>query len=755
MTHRRPAIALLSLAALAACQLEPDQPKPSERASLGEAAYGVLHTTIAASGECRDAKLAELERSRAELIAAIDHVVTNELANQLPGLVGGAIAPLVDSGDLPRLTDALADTASILVDDTFDPERGVLAALVQAIRAPSVIDSEHAYDLVAGLLASGNAGAGLHALAALAQEPDGTSTVAGSVLDLAARTLGGPAEPSMCGAVDAAMLRADLLDTRGFEDDPALGRPALAVRAGANGAPARRVDPASGALVDDTYDAKKTLLGASLRLVRDALAARLHVHVAPLVDAVLGAPRPCSDGAGCFAYGGADHPLADLVHLLLEAARYDRAATLALSWARALRDQPQRAEDTLVALGRVIVTVDGLAPRLTTDRLLALVIELSPLVSQVLETSPTARESLADLLVGVVGELLEHLADPRYQRVIVDLLPVLQAVVTTGALATIVELDQTLQALPATDGNGSVLSATMDGLAYLVRPRTVATRQGPVANSSIAIELLDALRVVDGRVVARGAMASRDALLDFVLGYLTRTTTVAGKVRLANRDVVPTLAAALATIGHLVDLPRATYTCVLGELQRGATTALTGRNFATLVRVVGTAAASPHGDALMAWVVTVLDPTPAEPEHEAYGPLVGFAATAIDSPLLYGAVDEVLRYAGEVAKRRRDDGGEILRVLDELLLADRGAVVPQLLRNLTAVDARTGERPLRLLLGVYRRLDALRDDGACTPVERTLERADLERIVRSAAGFLRDEQGGLRAIYRLIGQRAS
>jgi hypothetical protein len=138
MTHRRPAIALLLLAAVAACLPEPNPQRPSERASLGEATYPVLHTTIAESGERRAETLAALERSH---------------------------------------------------------------------------------------LASGNAGAGRHALAALAQEPDGTSSVAGSVLDLAARTLGGPAEPSMCGAVDAAMLRADLLDTRGLEDDPALGRP--------------------------------------------------------------------------------------------------------------------------------------------------------------------------------------------------------------------------------------------------------------------------------------------------------------------------------------------------------------------------------------------------------------------------------------------------------------------------------------------------------------------------------------------------
>ena len=970
-----------------------DPPGDGDRWTLGQLVYEILHTNLERADECAPEMVSELERGRDRFIATFDHTVSNDIVNDLPDLLGGTLLPLVDDGSMPRLTDAVAQALALLVDDEFDRERKVLDAIVSAGKARTVLSESQAITLVGRILADPAIEDRVHALAGLALEDDGADLAVRSALDLARRALADPAEPSACGDLGDLGVADRLLATEGFTPDPAMGAPAWSARRDVHGNPAVRVDPATGTLYEpfvdrdgdgaadvdargrpvdatgapidlpvlgttgardsqeralardsqlvyDYYDTKQTLLSHLVQRVREAGEADVHHHAASVADVALGEQLPCSDGTGtCYRYAATDHPIADLVWLLFEAARYDRTATLLQTFATLVRDNPRTAERLLLAVGDLLLALDESGLDIADPELVDVAIDLVPLLADLFAADNTTGESTARLLLDVVHDLGDtardfpdqlamtvgyvrlHKADecsaaepdlamsvpvdydrPRWigsgasrtdnrssleqsvellahadcgsvpftggksvAHVLLDimadqspgtvcslvdlfldaidvipgagrfvtvealdaigcdgsavyddlqalddlaktgaldfylpvlrvmkargqvetvleiigylaadlwndedasastrsairrLLPVIERLLETDALDVLFDVDDLLVTIPAADGEGTLADVTVDAVDHLLRTDgEVATRQGSVTGTSIATEMLTPLREIVGRVDERGGGAHAEALVDFARGYVTRTRTVSGERRLADPNLVPMLAEGLDVLGRMVDRPRADYVCWLDELESGSEELLTGRDFATGVRLVRTLDRSPHGGVLEGFLLDLLRPRPDAPDREVLGPLLQVGSAFVQSDIEPDHLREIARWLGAVAGQRSGDGPELVRMVDDMLASDESHVVVTIARTLFSPGPlETEEAPMTTFGGVVGDVTAIEPEDMCAPDEAGMDAADAEELVRSVVGFMQDDESGLGAIYDLIGRRST
>jgi len=473
----RRAVVVLLLAAFAApsCDTGPEfaPPREGERLTLGELVYEILHQNLQRAETCGPELADTLAVDRERFVSRFDYAISEDVVDSLPELLGGTILPVVDSGDLPQLTDALADAMAVLVDDELDPERTTLTSALEIAQTRTVLESSQVFELVRRVLADPQLPERIHALAGLAQERAGPEDVVTALLHLAARQLRDLPE-SRCAGIDTSGLRDAIFRTEGYVRDPSYGAPAWSVRADPNGNPAvrpsaidgrlpapfvdadrdgvpdvdergRPVD-ADGAPIDlpafgsgeaydaeglrlspdgghlyDYFDVKQTTLGHVLDLGRDALEAEVHHDTLAVLEAVLGAPEPCDEDDACEAYPSDDHPVADAAHTLLEIGRYERAKTFLDTVTTILQDDPALAEDLLVSLGDAITALEETDLSLTDTQLIDTGVDLLPLLDDVFATSAPGEESTPRLLLQTIVDLGETSRDfPDELAYIVD-----------------------------------------------------------------------------------------------------------------------------------------------------------------------------------------------------------------------------------------------------------------------------------------------------------------------------------------------
>jgi hypothetical protein len=463
------AAAVLSAAlALGGC-LDPSpelQSADPARATLGEVLFTVARQGFAQS-DCGDRRARHLDTRRDELIGALDAVLTDEVTGALPDTMRNGLLPLVDDGSLPALTETVAAALELLSDDTFDPERRALAALLDTSAVATTVETEHLLALVRALTRDPGLREAATGLAGLSLAHDGVDFAVNSLLDLWSGALDVASEPARCDGLDLGDPETTLLRTHGLPDLPSLGAPAWSVRRDDRGLPKVAVDPATNALyapfvdrdgdgladadadgfpLDATgqridipvfdqldaprrdaagralagdgqpiyryFDAKRSGLGLAMQLLPDALTAGVHRDVFEVVDAALGAPVPCADRPSCEVYPGADHPIADLAYLVVEWARMPRASAFLVATAEIVRTDPRLAEDLLVALGRVLdAGTTGSAHELTVEEVADLATDLLPLVARIYETDNAAGTSTARLVLNAVDDMGRAAAD--------------------------------------------------------------------------------------------------------------------------------------------------------------------------------------------------------------------------------------------------------------------------------------------------------------------------------------------------------
>ncbi len=966
-----------------------DPPGEGDRLTLGELVYQILHDNLERADMCGQAYADTLAIDRDRFVTSFDHAISDDVVDDLPDLLGGTLLPVVDSGDLPAMTDALAEAMALLVDDELDPDRTVLTSAMEIAQTRSTLERSHVFEVARRLLRDPNLEERIHALAAIAQARDGDGNVLGTMLDLLGRNLEEPLE-SECEGVVVEDVAGTLLATDPYAPDPAMGDPAWAVRADENGNPqvvarggalpapfvdadgdlvadidelGRPVDssgmpidlPAFGtgdgfdaegrALGDDGellyayVDVKQTTLSHVLQLLRAALDADVHRDLVDVADAVLGSPTPCADGTeGCYEYPADDHPIADLAFLLFEVAGDDRAKTLIEALAVLLEEDPDTAEDLLVAMGNLIEAFEGSTLSLTDRELLEVAEGLVPLLDDVFEIPAGGGASTPRLLLDVVSELGDNARDfpqelgliidyhelykenecsaempdtsrsvpvdydlPRFYMssgtqvdnrssleqvielldvadcgdvpfsgdrtvayVILDLLsdrepstvcgvidaflgiidvfggasdaivsgaldligcngdavvdelrsldglaksgaldfliPVARVFKEQGQLELLIDILQYVatdfrrdedgdpgtssvvrQALPSissaieagvgdpildlvdllltleTADGAPLADALIEAMTFLIDDDgTIETRQGS-ASTSYVLALIEPLKEIVSRLRTGRAVPAFDRLVDHLGGYVTDTRMEGGREVLADRNLIPLATVLSDTAREATTLRPEAWQCYVGEAQTGVDELLVGRDFASVVRLVGVLERNPEGEVVEDWVSGMLDPNATD---GLYGPMlqVGAGVLGTDTTRPDGSdidVQPVVTWLGRVARQRSADGADLVGIIDQMLATDENGSMLAIGRNfIEPGPLESGEAPAETYLDIFDSVTDVSEPRMCSvdpDLRYTVDEA--EETVIGVVEFMQGEDQGLGAVYGLIGLR--
>ncbi|MCB9661775.1 MAG: hypothetical protein H6726_29305 [Sandaracinaceae bacterium] len=454
----------LATALLSSCSpASPDfrDPRTGTPKSLGELVYQILLANLQESPTCPETYVAQLTAHHEDFVTTFDYLVDGEVVQELPEILGEVLQPVIDSGDLPRMTDAVARALALLISDEFDPERLTIQSAMSLQDTRTVLEGSMAIELVSRLLADPELTARIHDLAEFAAHDDGIDYTLDALLYIAERRLADTSDDtSMCQGLTIGPLEDTLLTQQGFTFGPGTGAaawvprvdahgnprvremggallgpfvdldhdgdadvnaegepidasgtpidlPALANAAGAGRDSYGRAIDADGELIYEYYDAKRTGLAAAVQIARGLLEADLHHDLNGVAAAVLGGQVPCSDGTDtCRAYPSADNPLADIAFMVTEIAKLDRPKALLDTLSVLVTDNPVLAEDLFVAVGDLIHRVDTQTSISITDpALIDLGMELVPLIEDVLDSSNTSGQSTARVLLDVLVEV--------------------------------------------------------------------------------------------------------------------------------------------------------------------------------------------------------------------------------------------------------------------------------------------------------------------------------------------------------------
>jgi hypothetical protein len=237
---------------------------------------------------------------------------------------------------------------------------------------------------------------------------------------------------------------------------------------------------ASGDLIYDFFDAKRTLLSHFLQLGGEGLRRGIHematdvaaIALGPRVPNDNGTPGDPSDDFNGFDPG---NPVTDLGWGLLQIAKYDGVPKLLRAVAQMQRTDPALFERTLVAIGKVVE-------------------KLRPIALAPSQTPPTAQtRALADRAIGLADQVFSTSSQPSTGRVLFDVLHQLgqSARDLPGQLALMV--DYKTLVLDASGHVDTVRSVLVDR----TRPATKAGSSGG-ENRSVLQQLLDLIADADG-----------------------------------------------------------------------------------------------------------------------------------------------------------------------------------------------------------------------------------------------------------------
>lgn len=329
----------------------------------------------------------------------------------------------------------------------------------------------------------------------------------------------------------------------------------------------------------------------------------------------------------------------------------------------------------------------------------------------------------------------------------------LLSMIVAGAVGKLLDAIDLLYGIQVAGTSDNAAYLAIDVAQHAVATGPTTTRTGAVvASSSIAAELLKAGKTMATRLRAAGADQNLSHAMGLVLDRITNTTTRPDNSRAMSNPNLRVLAVAWLQVARdAADLSDAQYQCYLDAGEHNAVDALTGRNFATLVRVFAQLDVSPNASALTAWVVGMLRGKPADPTTEVYGPLLQLLAAAAASDVSSHDLGKVAHWASAVAARNTTSARGIVSTFDDLLTSDHDDVTLQLARNAVGPGPIASQEAPALTFG-RTFADVARIDRAtqCT-ADPVVTPGRLETAVRAAADFFGDDINGISSIWRLIG----
>ncbi|MEO6776307.1 MAG: hypothetical protein ABI467_25400 [Kofleriaceae bacterium] len=332
--------------------------------------------------------------------------------------------------------------------------------------------------------------------------------------------------------------------------------------------------------------------------------------------------------------------------------------------------------------------------------------------------------------------------------------PPLLASTRAGAIVKILAALDVLHGISVTGSTDPASYLLVDSADYAIAPRTVSTRMGPVANSSIAGELLKVAHTASTRITAAHAGPAVSAVVGFAAHYLTETTTVPGGARvLAYPNLRLLLAVGLEAAADLSALSPTDQACYIDDFERSSETYLTGRNFATLVRLARQVATSPNAAPVEAWLVSLLRGNPNGPV-EAYRPILQLTAAISSAKLAHDDLSNVVSWLQTVAADNQSTALTTLASLDDLVQSDTNGAMVQILRNLVAPGpAADGAPPISVFAETLGDVASVDTGNACA-LRPALTEPMLDHVVTSLSDYLLDDQYGIASIWKLVGTLA-
>ncbi len=328
--------------------------------------------------------------------------------------------------------------------------------------------------------------------------------------------------------------------------------------------------------------------------------------------------------------------------------------------------------------------------------------------------------------------------------------PILSAA-KQGAIVKILAALDVLHGIEVPDSTDRASHLLVDVMDYAIRLRTVNARLAPIAGSSIATELLRVMRTISARVEAANAGEALSSVVGFATHYLTEQTQLLGGRRvLAHPNMRMLFAVGLQAMADLSALPPAEQACYIDYFQTTSETFLTGRNFATLVRVANHVITSPNAAPVEDWLVSLLRANPSG-HAEAYRPLLQLTAAAASADV---AGDDLANLAGwlqGVAKTNESTALTTLRALDDMVQSDTNGAMVQILRNLVGPGPAAGASPPVSVFAATLGDVASIDTGNSCQMRQIITVPILEHVVTELSAFLLDDVHGITSIWKLVG----
>ena len=171
------------------------------------------------------------------------------------------------------------------------------------------------------------------------------------------------------------------------------------------------------------------------------------------------------------------------------------------------------------------------------------------------------------------------------------------------------------------------------------------------------------------------------------------------------------------------------------------------------MRLIKSIEDAPSGSVLEDLAQRVLDPTPPPGTREVYGPLTQLLSAYLQVSVANQDVDALVDYFADIIDPNELRGQELIAMMDTMLARDEQNVLLTTLRNVTTSQGPAGlNPPISQLADAFFDVSSIDTSRMCERRE-TLELEDAVDLVESLAQFVRNDDSGLGAIYRLVGMR--
>lgn len=325
----------------------------------------------------------------------------------------------------------------------------------------------------------------------------------------------------------------------------------------------------------------------------------------------------------------------------------------------------------------------------------------------------------------------------------------------TGAIVKFLAAFDVLHGIQVQGTTDRATHLLMDTIDYAIKLRTVNTRLGPVTGSAIASELLKVARTISQRVEAANATGSVSAVTQFASQYLTKTTALPdGRRVLAHPNLRMMIAVGLDAFADLAMLPAEQQTCYIDYFQKESESFLTGRSFATLVRLANHVITSPNAAPVEDWLVSLLRGVGSDPDatgRDAYGPILQLTAAASSADIAGNDLGELTTWLQRVAKDNQSTAMSTLVALDDMIQSDTNGAMIQIMRNLVGPGPAEGNAaPVSVFSATLGDVASV-DTGNSCEARELITVPVLEYTVRSLSEFLLDDTYGITSIWKLVG----